>query len=447
MPKRLSTSVKIRTLQRKLYTRAKREPGFRFYALYDKVCRADILDHAYTLVRANRGAPGIDGVTCASIEAGEGRSAWLTELAERLAHRTYRAGPVRRVQIPKADGGEPSLGIPTLRDRVVQMAAKLVLEPIFEADFEEHSHGFRPGRSAHDAIDDVAGALVTGHNHVIDADLSRYFDTIPHAKLLAVVAERVSDRGVLALIRRWLKAPVVEEDDNWRRRGAGGGEGNRRGTPQGGVIFPLLANLYLHLLDRIWSRQDMARTHGGRLVRYADDLVILCRGSTDAPMGVLRHVLGRLDLQLNESRTHVVDARMHVFDFLGFRIVQRRSRRSGKLYPHVEPSKLSIQRVRDRVRQLTDRRRTLIPVDDVVTEVNRTLRGWSEYFHYRNCSGVFSAVKMHAEQRIRTHLRRRHKLASRAQVYQRFPGRVIHDRFGLFRMPTTAGWRPAHARV
>lgn len=447
MPRRLATPDKIRTLQRKLYTKAKREPGFRFYALYDKVYRADILHHAYALVRANRSAPGIDGVTCASIEAGEGESAFVTALAEQLTRRTYRADPVRRVQIPKADGGQRPLGIPTLRDRVVQMAVKLVVEPIFEADFEEHSYGFRPGRSAHDAIDDVAGALVTGHHHVIDADLSQYFDTIPHAKLLAVVAERVSDGGVLALIRQWLKASVIEEDDNGRRRGAGGGQDNRRGTPQGGVISPLLANLYLHLLDRIWSRHDLAHAHGARLVRYADDLVILCRGPVEAPMRILRQVLGRLDLQLNEHKTHVVDARTGAFDFLGFRIVQRRSRRSGRLYPHVEPSKRSIQRVRDRVKHLTDRRRTVIPLADVVDEVNRTLRGWSGYFHYRNCSRVFSGVKMHAEQRMRTHLRRRHKLQSRAQAYQRFPGRMIYDRYGLFKLPTTAGWRPAHTLV
>jgi len=447
LPNRLATPNTIRTLQRKLYTKAKREPGFRFYTLYDKVWRADILHHAYALVRAKRSAPGIDGVTCASIEAEEGESAFVAALAEQLRARTYRPDPLRRVQIPKADGGQRPLGIPTLRDRVVQRAAKLVLEPIFEADFEDHSYGFRPERSAHDAVDDVAGALVTGHYHVIDADLSQYFDTIPHANLMAVVAERVSDGRVLALIRQWLKAPMVEEDQHGRRRGVGGGKGDRRGTPQGGVISPLLANLYLHLLDRIWSRHDLAQTHGARLVRYADDLVILCRGRVEAPMRTLRQVVGRLDLQLNESKTHVLDARTDAFDFLGFRIAQRRSRRSGRLYPHIQPSKRSIQRIRDRVKQLTDRRRTVIPVTNVVDEVNHTLRGWSGYFHYRNCSDVFSGVKMHAEQRMRTHLRRRHKLQSRAQAYRRFPGHTIYDHYGLFKLPTTAGWRPAHALV
>ncbi len=447
MPRRLATPETIRTLQRKLYTKAKREPGFRFYTLYDKIGRADILHHAYALVRAKRSAPGIDGVICASIEAGEGESAFVAALAEQLRSRTYRPSPVRRVQIPKADGGQRPLGIPTLRDRVVQTAAKLVLEPIFEADFEDLSYGFRPERSAHDAVDDVAGALVNGHSRVIDADLSQYFDTIPHANLMATVAERVSDGCVLGLIRQWLKAPMVEEDRQGRRRGVGGGKGDRRGTPQGGVISPLLANLYLHLLDRIWSRHALAQTRGARLVRYADDLVILCRGPVEAPMGVLRQVLGRLDLSLNESKTRVLDARTDAFDFLGFRIVQRRSRRSGRLYPHVEPSKYSIKRVHDRVKQLTDRRRTVLPLPDVVYEVNRTLRGWSSYFHYRNCSSVFSGVKMHAEQRMRTHLRRRYKLHSRAQAYRRFPGHTIYGHYGLFKLPTTAGRRPVHALV
>jgi len=447
LPQRLPTPEKIRTLQRKLYTKAKREPAFRFYALYDKVYRADILTHAYALVRANRAAPGIDGVTCASVEANEGEAAFLARLGEQLQHKTYQVDPVRRVRIPKADGGQRALGIPTLRDRVVQMALKLVIEPVFEADFEDNSYGFRPERSAHEAIDDVAGALAGGHERVIDADLSQYFDTIPHANLLAVVAERVSDGAVLALIRQWLKAPVVDEDDDGRRRNAGGGKGNRRGTPQGGVISPLLANTYLHILDRIWARHDLARVHGARLVRYADDLVILCRGSTSAPMAILRQVLGRLDLQLNESKTRIVDARREAFDFLGFRIVKRQSRFSGRHYAHVEPSKASVQRVRDRVKQLTDRRRTVLALDTVVEEVNRTLRGWSNYFHYRNCSPTFREVKRHAEQRLRTHLRRRFKLGSRARAYERFSGHVIYERIGLFKLPTSAGPQTAHALV
>lgn len=426
---RLSTPETIRTLQRKLYAKAKQEPGFRFYALYDKLYRADILSHAYGLVRSNKGAPGIDGQTFETIEAAEGKERFLQCLREQLEGKTYRAEAVRRVWIPKPDGSKRPLGIPTIRDRVVQMAAKLVMEPIFEADFCESSYGFRPERSAHDAVDAAAEALLAGHCHVIDADLSKYFDTIPHANLLAMVAERVSDGAVLALIKQWLKAPVVEEEEeDGTRRTGGGGKGNRQGTPQGGVISPLLANLYLHVLDRIWERHDLAGTYGARLVRYADDLVILCAGKVEEPMRVLRRVLERLGLSLNETKTRVVDARDESFDFLGFSLHLRRSRKSGKRYPHVEPSKRSVQRIKDRTKQLTARRRTPVPMPEVIGELNRTLRGWANYFHHRNCTKALSKVKMHVEERVRAHLRRRHKLVSRAQAYQHFPGQVIYGR-------------------
>ncbi|MCP3953330.1 MAG: group II intron reverse transcriptase/maturase [Desulfobacterales bacterium] len=439
----LSTPEKIRTLQRKLYIKAKQESGFRFYALYDKLMRADILSHAYGLVRANKGAPGIDGRTFGAIEAQEGKEQFLARLREELAHKTYRANAVRRVWIPKPDGSKRPLGIPTIRDRVVQAAVKIVIEPIFEADFCEHSYGFRPKRSAHDAVDAVAGALLKGQHHVIDADLSKYFDTIPHAKLVAAVAERISDGAVLGLIKQWLKAAVVEEDADGIRRNDGGGKGSRRGTPQGGVISPLLANWYLHLLDRIWERHRMEVRYRARMVRYADDLVICCSKDVEAPMQVLRYVLDRLDLRLNESKTRIVDARDESFDFLGFCIHRRRSFKSKKLYPHVEPSKRSIQRIKDRTKQLTNRRRTPVPLYQLIGELNRTLCGWSNYFHYRNCTTVFSKVKMHVEERMRTQLRRRYKVTSRARANQRFPGQVIHGRYGVFKLPTTAPYRVA----
>jgi RNA-directed DNA polymerase len=338
----LTTPNTIRTLQRKLYVKAKQEPAFRFYALYDKLSRADILSHAYERVRANRGAPGIDGVTFQAIAAGSGKDAYLAVLREELEQKTYRADGVRRVWIPKPDGSERPLGIPTIRDRIVQMAFKLVVEPIFEADFCEHSYGFRPQRSAHEAITD---GLFRGQTQVIDADLSKYFDTIPHAKLMAVIAERIVDGPVLGLVRQWLKAPVIEEDKHGKSRPTGG-KGNRRGTPQGGVVSPLLANLYRHLLDRIWVRHDLERQFGARLVRYADDAVILCRHGTEKPMAVFTTVLEKLDLTLNAQKTREVDARADGFDFLGFRLAWRTSRRSGKGYPHVEPSKRAEQRIK-----------------------------------------------------------------------------------------------------
>lgn len=441
----LSTPARIRTLQRKLYHKAKQEPVFRFYALYDKLYRGDILSHAYELVRANRGAPGIDGVTFKAIEREEGKAEYLAKLKEELEEKTYRAQAVRRVWIPKADGNKRPLGIPTVKDRVVQMAVKLVIEPIFEADFGESSYGFRPQRSAHQAIDRVSDALLTGHRHVIDADLLKYFDTIPHAKLLTVLAERISDGAMLALVKQWLKVAIVEEDGNGKRRTTGGGKGQRKGTPQGGVISPLLANLYLHLLDRVWERQDLGNRLGARLVRYADDLVILCRGEVSAPMAILRSVLGRLDLTLNPTKTRVVDARAEHFDFLGFAFQLRQSRKSGKVYPHVEPSRRSVQRLRDRVKGLTDRRRCLVPLVDIVMELNANLQGWTGYFHYRNSSNVFRNVKMQVEERLRTHLRRRHKVQCRAAAYSRFPNHSLYERYGLFKLPTTAGWKKAHA--
>lgn len=441
----LATPGKIRTLQRKLYRKAKSEPSFRFYALYDKICRPDILSHAYDLARSNKGAPGIDGVSFESIEAGEGEERFLRKLQEELESRSYRAGAVRRVWIPKPDGSKRPLGIPTIRDRVAQMAVKLVIEPIFEADFCETSYGFRPKRSAHDAADAVAESLLRRHGQVIDADLSKYFDTIPHAKLLAVVAERICDGGILWLIKQWLKAAIVEEDKDGKRRTIGGGKGNRLGTPQGGVISPLLANLYLHLLDRIWERHDLAKQYGARIVRYADDLVILCTGSVHRSLEALRYVLDRLDLRLNDKKTRIVNAYKESFDFLGFSFCLRQSRKNGKLYPHVEPSRRSVQRIKDRMKALTGRKRTPIPLPVLVEEVNMSLRGWSGYFHYRNCTGVFGEVKWHVEERMRTHLRRRFKLHSRAQAQHHLPSSKLYGSYNLYKLPTTAAWRKAHA--
>ena len=442
----LTTPETIRTLQRKLYRKAKQEPAFRFHALYDKVYRADILSHAYALVRAKKGNAGIDGVTFEAIEEQEGVTAFIAELEEALRNKTYKPDPVKRVMIPKSDGSQRPLGIPTIRDRVAQMAAKLVIEPIFEADFCETSYGFRPKKSAHDAVDDVAYAMNTGYTEIIDADLSKYFDTIAHANLMATVAERICDGAILHLIQLWLKAPVMEVDKDGTKRNIGGGKGNRQGTPQGGVISPLLSNLFLHLLDRIWERNNLQQRLGARIVRYADDIVILCRrGQSDRAMKVLRQVLERLELTLNEAKTKIVNAYEGKFDFLGFTIWMGRSRKTGNYYPHVQPSKKAEQKVKDRITELTTRNRTIMPLEWVVNEVNAMVRGWVGHFHYRNCSQTLARIRNHLEQRLITHLRKRHKVRDRKSGYVRFPNRSLYEKYGLYKVPTSAGWMRAHA--
>lgn len=443
----LVTPEKIRTLQRKLYIKAKQEPAYRFYALYDKIFRADVLNHAWRLVRANGGSPGVDGVSFKAIEGGVGVGTYLRELAHDLKERKYQAQPVRRVMIPKGNGEFRPLGIPTLRDRVVQMAVKLVIEPIFEADFCAHSYGFRPGRSAHHAVDDIANTLWAGYTQVIDADLSKYFDTIPHAKLMVVVAERIVDGGVLHLIKQWLKAPILGEDDCGKRKTVGGGKGNRKGTPQGGVISPLLANCYLHILDRVWQGRNLKARLGAHLVRYADDFVVMCRGDVERPLEVVHDVLKRLDLQLNEDKTQVVDATETGFDFLGFTIQIRRGVQSGKPYPNVRPSDKSLKKVKARLTELTNRNLTCIPLSDVVGNVNRSLRGWVNYFHIHNSSKAMSKVRYHAEERLRTHLMKRHKVKGRKAALCRFPRRDLYERYGLYKVSGRAGWKTAHALI
>lgn len=347
--------------------------------------------------------------------------------------------------IPKADGSERPLGIPTIRDRVAQMAVKLVIEPIFESAFCDNSYGFRPKKSAHDAVDDVAYSMNKGYTEVIDADLSKYFDTIPHANLMCVVAERISDSSILHLIRMWLKAPVMGTDKKGKKRNIGGGKGNRKGTPQGGVISPLLSNLYLHLLDRTWSINQFQRRLGARIVRYADDIVVLCRRGTDKPMTELREILNKLKLNLNETKTHVVNTFQDRFDFLGFAIWMGKSRRTGNYYPHVQPSKKALKKIKDRVTEQTGRYRTIVPLEQIVSEVNSTLRGWVGYFHIRNCAKSLEHVRGHAEQRLRTHLCKRHKVRDRKAGYVRFGNRDLYEKYELYKVPTTSCWTKAHA--
>ena len=442
---RLTTPENIRTLQRKLYQKAKQEPGYRFYSLYDKVHRPDVLEYAYRLVKASAGCAGADGRSFEDIEGNEGVAKFLAELGDSLRAKTYRVDPVLRVMIPKDNGGERPLGIPTIRDRVAQMAAKLVLEPIFEADFCDNSYGFRPKRSAHQAIDAIAESIHEGYTQVIDADVSKYFDTIPHAKLLATVAERVSDGAMLHLVKLWLKAPIVS-DEGGKRRNLGGGKGNRKGTPQGGVISPLLSNLYLHLLDRNWKSQTMEERHQARLVRYADDFVVLCRKHTDEPMWMIERLMGKMGLSLNAEKTRVVNIWDERIRFLGFDIGIGHGLKTGKPFPLVEPSRKSCKAVKACLTELTGRDRLLLTPEALMEQVNPLLRGWVGYFHYRNCSKAMKRLKYHAEMRLRVWLRNKHRIKSWDQGFVRFPNELLYTRYGLYKVPTNAGWTArAHA--
>ena len=362
----LATPQKIRDLQQALYRRAKKEPTFRFYALYDKVYRKDVLGHAYALAKANAGAPGPDGKSFEEIEQ-SGADALLEELQEELKTKRYKPGPVRRVYIPKPNGGERPLGIPNIRDRVVQTAAKLVLEPIFEADFEEDSFGFRPKRDAHQALKAIEEALQQGMSLVLDADIEAYFDTIPHDRLMKAVAERIVDGAMLALIKAFLAAPVVDErNDGPPRR-------NRQGTPQGGVISPLLANVYLHLVDRNFKRQKEKGVLRGRLIRYADDLVVMTSQPPEKARSWLEGILGRLGLKLHPDKTRQLDALSEDFVFLGHTLRWRGGR---KLY--LDISAKAQERIRAEVRART--RHFGQSLEQTVEALNTYIRGARRYF-------------------------------------------------------------------
>jgi RNA-directed DNA polymerase len=402
----LTTPESIGRLQRKLYCKAKAEPEFRFYLLYDKVCREDMLAHAWRLARANGGAAGVDGVSFEMIEEG-GLAEWLTGLRTELVERTYRPAPVRRVLIPKPGGGERPLGIPTIRDRVVQTAAKLVLEPIFEADFEDSAYGYRPGRGGVEAIKEVHRRVLQGYTDVVDADLSKYFDTIPHSELMRSVARRIVDRHVLRLIKLWLRAPVEERDGGGNGR-MSGGKGNTRGTPQGGVISPLLANLYMNRFLKYWRQRDCGRTFQAHVVSYADDFVILSRGHAVQAKAWAAATLTRLGLTLNEDKTALRDARRERFTFLGYAFGPHCLRRDGSWYLGASPSGKSVQRCKARVSELLGAG-NMAPWAEVRDQLNRLLRGWTAYFSYGSCALAYRALEHHVWHRVYRFLRRRHK--------------------------------------
>ena len=432
----LTTPGKIRELQIKLYRKAKDEPGFRFYQLYDKVYREDILNHAYRLARANHGAPGVDGESFEDIESA-GWEEWMNGLGKELRSKTYKPQPVRRVMISKPGGGERPLGIPTIRDRVAQTAAKLILEPIFEAELEPNAYGYRPRQSAQDAIRKVDELLHDGYTDIVDADLSKYFDTIPHSELLQCVARRIVDRQMLHLIKMWLKVPVEERDEKGKRR-LTGGKGNDRGTPQGGVISPALANLYLNRMLKGWRQTRRGEQFRAQIVAYADDFVILSRGKAKEALEWTRGVLERLELTLNEKKTSVRDAGRERFDFLGYTFGPHYSMRTGREYLGYSPSKKSVARVKEDVGDL------LVPGNvkpwtEVCERLNRKLQGWRTYFGCGSTAKAYRAVDEHVYDTVRHFLRRRHKVSS--QGTHQFPEERVFGSLGVLRLQGPMGAR------
>jgi len=425
----LATPSKIRELQIKLYRKAKNEPEYRFYLLYDKIWREDILAHAYALARANKGAPGVDGQSFEQIESA-GREEWLAGIRQELRNKTYQPQPVRRVMIPKPGGGERPLGIPTIRDRVVQTAAKLVWEPIFEADMEPSAYGYRPKRSAQDAIRKVHKLVCEGYTDVVDADLSKYFDTIPHCELMQCVARRIVDGDVLRLIRMWLQAPVEERDEDGKRR-LTGGKDRHCGTPQGGVASPMLANLYMNRLLKGWRNTKRGEQFDAQIVNYADDFVILSRGKAAEALDWTRQVVARMGVTLNEAKTSIKQARTESFNFLGYTFGPHRYKKDGHWYLGASPSKKAVARIREKVGDLLKPGNTG-PWPEVRDRLNQVLRGWSAYFSYGTRTQAYRAVDHHVADCVRHFLRRRHKVSSRGTT--RFSDDVVFGELGVLQL-------------
>jgi len=412
---KLATPEKVQKLRQALYERAKRERNLRFYSLYDKVYRKDVLAHAYALCRANKGAAGPDGVTFEDIEISGGSGPLLAWLAEELKTKQYKPGPVRRVYIPKANGGERPLGIPDICDRVVAMAVKLVLEPIFEADFDADSYGFRPGRDAHQALAAIRESLAIGLTWVVDADVSKCFDSIPHDKLMRTVASRVVDGSMLALIKKFLVAPVVDERDGGRRTRP------RAGTPQGGPASPLLANIYLHLLDRNFRRHVERGNLQGRLVRYCDDFVILCRHHPRVELAWVTRLLSQMGLTLHPDKTRVVHVDQEWVDFLGYRV---RRRPSGRVA--LDISKKAMSRIRDVLRKTT--RRTFLSQEALISELNPYIRGAGAYFRLAEPRTLWNLDRFVLARIARW---ARHKRVRRLPVWSLARGGPLYREHGL----------------
>ena len=439
----LTPPATVAKLQAALHAKAKGAPGYRFYALYDKLYRADVLAFAYARCRANGGAAGVDGQTFDDIEA-YGLEKWLGELTEDLKKKTYQPQPVRRVWIPKPDGKQRPLGIPTIRDRVVQMAAVLVLEPIFEADLQPEQYAYRPDRSALDAVRAVHALVNTGHTDVVDADLSGYFDSIPHAELMKSVTRRLSDRHLLHLLKQWLQMPVEEADERGRKRRTTRNKDEGRGSPQGAPLSPLLANIYMRRFILGWKTLGHERRLDAHIVNYADDFVICCRGTAEHAMTAMRSMMVKLKLTVNETKTRLCRLPEEPFDFLGYTIGRCYSKQTGRAYLGTRPSAKKVRRICDAISESTGRHMTLLPAGEQVTRLNRMLVGWANYFCLGPVSQAYRAIDQHVCRRLRQWFCAKHKV--QGQGTARFPDEYLYHDLGLERLgPRTRSFSWAKA--
>jgi group II intron reverse transcriptase/maturase len=430
----LTPPPKVGKLQGALRAKAKESPTYRFYALYDKIYRLDVLHWAYERCRLNKGAAGVDGQTFEAIEE-YGPVKWVGELAQELKEKTYRPSAVRRVWIPKADGKQRPLGIPTIRDRVVQMAAVLVLEPILDEDMQPEQHAYRADHDAHRALREVQGWLEEGYTEVVDADLSGYFDSIPHHELLQCVARRVSDGNLLHLIKMWLEASVEETDEQGRKTRTTRNKDDGRGTPQGGVASPLLANLYMRRFVLGWKVGEHEQRLDAHIVNYADDFVICCKpGKAGEAMSVMRRMMGKLRLTVNEKKTRQCSVPAETFTFLGFTFGRQVSWKTGRAYVAPAPAKKKVSSICDKIHEATSRSTMWRKVEDQVCRLNQILAGWANYFRLGYVTGAWKVVQQHACRRLRWWLRRKRGQKGRVQGY---PDMLLYEKYGLVNLTRT----------